>query len=155
MGRALRGTSLADYGISQERYVMLKNFCKQYAEARQRLKYGANAARIEKTITGNTPTDPTANAAIINAAYLNQIDAIEAAIYKATRDYPGEVTQAVFLTLTEGIPAAYVDAPICDSDISALRRLALFYLDQYITAAIGEYLTIPAEDRPKKALFRA
>lgn len=129
MGRALRGTSYDDYGISKQRYLELKALCRQYREMKQKIGYGLSAIKADGMPHGYDISQPTESAAIHNLGIWWRVQMIEVAAGRATKGYIPAMYDCLMLNVTEGIPYYALDIPVCDKDFWALRRLFFHELD--------------------------
>lgn len=100
-----RPLNLDEYGISKERYLELKHFCKRYAEMRQQIAdaRGLEAVSNDGMPHGNGISDPTARKADAAMKLSEDIRIIEG----TAREVDPLNWGALLKNVTEGTPYEY------------------------------------------------
>ena len=127
LDKALRNMSYEDYGISKERYLELKNFCLQYDQKKEKIRYdGSSAIRYDGMPHAQNTGNPTEREAIRNIMNRRDCEMIEqAAMETSAVLYP-----YILLSVSTGLPYEYLgNVPICDKDFYGYRRLFFHHLD--------------------------
>ena len=130
MGRALRGTTYEDYGISKQRYFELKAICRQYREMKQRIGYGLTAVKSDGMPHGYGVSQPTERAALRNLGLLCRIQMIDVAAERATKGMIRPIYHGLMLNVTDGISYFDLNIPMGSTDFYAVKRLFFHYLDE-------------------------
>ena len=128
-----RNRSWKDYGISEHRYLELKNFCLQYKEKKEKIQYGLSAYNMDGNGGGVGPSDPTSKSALVHAVYEKDIQMIE---HSAVEANP-EIYLYILDSVTNGksyeeieYNPEYGKIPYGKTDFYAYRRLFFSILDK-------------------------
>lgn len=137
-----RDLKLDDYGISTHRYRELKNFCLQYEEWRDELKYNTDTIK-SKEITdmpiSHSGGNPLENLAIRRADLEKKCEMVEQSLIKAIRDiYDGELEELyprmLKAVVNDDINYAYLDEvmniPCGRNTYWKIRRYFFFLLSK-------------------------
>ena len=140
--KRLRDMTWEDYGISKYRYRELKNFCLQYPEKKQKIRYGLSAVSGDGMPGTGKIGRPTEAAAIHNNGYLIDCSMIEQAAIEAAPDiYPW-----ILASVTEDMNYEELNlhpelgrVPVCKNDFYGLRRKFYSVLDNKKKKKLNKY----------------
>ena len=128
-----RAIKLDQYGISKHRYNELKEFCMQYTEWRDELKYKTDTVKSKRITDMPQPTsgeDATAALAVRRLELEDKCKIVEQTAIEAS----GDMYQYIIKSVTEDVPCWYLEdimgMPYCRSDFYACRRYFFFLLDK-------------------------
>lgn len=96
--KRLRDMTWDDYGISKYRYRELKNFCLQYPEKKEQIRYGLTSHEPAEGLSGRIGR-PTESQAINNSPYIKDCLMIE----NAAREAAPEIHQWILVSVTEDL----------------------------------------------------
>lgn len=106
---ARRNNHLAKFGISHDKYMELKYFCKQYPEKKESLQSLTSIKAINYTGMphGSDTGNPTEQQAVLREQLMHDIELIEQTAIEANSTIYHEILDNV----TQGISYFYLNAP--------------------------------------------
>lgn len=106
---ARRNTHLEKYGVSEDKYMELKYFCKQYLEKREKLYSLSEIQGVayRDMPGGKTIANPTEHQALLRTRLKQDIELIEQTAIEADNS----IYQEILKNVTEGIGYFYLDVP--------------------------------------------
>lgn len=132
--RRIREFTWGDYGISTYRYRELKNFCLQYDEKKNKMKYGLRAINNDGMPKGNQTGNPTESRALENYAYEQDCKMIE----KAAMDANPIIWKYLLRSVTQDLSYELIEfdeelgrIPIGRTDFYGYRRKFFANLNHY------------------------
>lgn len=124
--KRIRDYTWEDYGISKYRYGELKNFCLQYDEKKNKLRYGMKAVVNDGMPKGISCGNPTEEAAIDNV--LNELDC--KIIEEAAMKTDSSIWKYILKSVTKDLPYELIEydeelgkITVCRTDFYGYRRL--------------------------------